>query len=112
MKRRLEQVDVLRMPNRPQLRVVSATRRASEPMRQLCPYGRQRSTGFALFELFLQQLVDLLRVRLALRRLHRLTDEETEDLFLAAAELFHLRRVGRDDLVDHRFDGAGVGDLF
>src|SRR5882762_11597487 len=62
-------------------------------------------------QLPLQNLVHLRRVRLALGRLHHLTDEGVERLFLPGAVVFDLLRVRGEDLVDDFFDLATVGDL-
>ena len=57
-------------------------------------------------------LVDLRRIGLALGRLHRLPDQRVERLVLAGAEFLDRLRVGREHLVDDRFERARVGHLF
>ena len=63
-------------------------------------------------EFFPEQFVDLRRIGLALRGLHHLPDEITEQRFFPGAVLFQLLGVFRDDLVDDLLDRAGIGDLF
>src|SRR6266850_7055039 len=63
-------------------------------------------------QLPLQNLVHLPRVRLSLGRLHHLTDEGVERLFLSGAVIFDLLCVRGEDLVDDFFDRAGIADLF
>src|SRR5690606_40837099 len=58
-----------------------------------------------------ESLIDLLRIRLAARRLHDLPDEEAEHLRLAVAVLLHLLGICRHDVVDERFDRLAVRDL-
>src|SRR6266403_151017 len=58
-----------------------------------------------------QYLVERRRVRLALRRLHHLADEEAVELVLAGAILGDLVLIGRQHGVDRRLDGAGIGEL-
>jgi hypothetical protein len=58
-----------------------------------------------------QQVVDLLRVGLALGRLHHLTDQRIEGLFLAGLEFGDVGCVGGEYVIDQRLDGARVGNL-
>src|SRR5262245_14288055 len=62
-------------------------------------------------QLRFQELVDLLRVALALRRLHDLPDEEAEQLVLAGAVLGDLAGILAHHLVDGGDDGRLVGYL-
>src|SRR5262249_17511663 len=55
-------------------------------------------------ELLAQQLVDDLRVRLALRLLHHLAHEEAEHALLAAAIRLDLCRARIEDAVDERLE--------
>src|SRR5258708_7250302 len=89
-------------------------RRGQAPLRRAdqretpCP----EEVGFLLArQLPFQNFVHLRRIRLALSRLHHLTDEGVERLFLPGAVVFDLLRVCGEDLVDDFFDRAGVGDL-
>src|ERR1700683_975499 len=62
-------------------------------------------------ELLFKQLVESRRVGLALRGLHRLADEESEQLVLAGAILRQLRRIGGDHGIDRGFDRRLIGNL-
>ena len=62
-------------------------------------------------QLLLQQLGDLRRIRLALRRLHALADQRVDGRFLAGLVLLDRLRVVGEDLVDDRFQRARVRDL-
>ena len=57
-----------------------------------------------------EQRVDRLRVRLAARGLHHLTDKPADDRGLCL-RLLGLVGIGRNDLIDRSFDCAGVRDL-
>ena len=59
-----------------------------------------------------QDFVYLCRIRLALRQLHALTDQETDNLNLAVTVLLRLVGVFCDHLVDEAFECAAVSDLF
>src|SRR4029077_13231215 len=62
-------------------------------------------------ELFLQELVDQRRVRLALGCLHHLADEETEQLVLSGAIFADFVGLRLHHGLDCGLDGAGVGHL-
>src|SRR5579863_7534539 len=62
-------------------------------------------------ELLFEQLVQACRVGLALRGLHRLADEESEQLVLARAILGQLRWIGGDDGVNSGLDRRLIGNL-
>src|SRR5205823_9173389 len=64
-----------------------------------------------LIELLLEEAVEGARVALALQVLHRLADEEAEQVLLAGPVLLDLAGVARDHRVDHRFEGTSVADL-
>src|SRR5918993_2029495 len=68
----------------------------------------QSSTALQLLS---EQVVDDLRVGLALRGFHHLSDEEAEESLLAAAVLLQLLRAGREDFVDDALDLARVARL-
>src|ERR1700742_4663556 len=69
-------------------------------------------SGLSATELLLQQLVESSRIRLALRGLHDLADEEAEQLVLARPIVGELPRVGSHDGLDSLLDRRLVGDLF
>src|SRR5690606_18464730 len=58
-----------------------------------------------------ERLVDGLWVRLALRDLHHLADEEAHQAGLTSSVLLHLRGEAREDFLHLRRDGARVYDL-
>src|SRR6188472_1385916 len=66
------------------------------------------STACLRGELRPDELVDRARVRLALRLLHHLSDEEAEQAFLAAPVLLDLRRVRSENRVDDRLERCYV----
>src|SRR5689334_1444413 len=66
---------------------------------------------YELTELRPKPFVDDLRVRLAGHGLHRLADEEAEQLLLAGLVLGDLVGVGGENLVDLGIDGASVARL-
>ena len=57
------------------------------------------------------ELVEQRGIGLAFAEAHDLAYEEGGHGFFASTILFELLWVGGDDLVDHGFDGGGVGDL-
>src|SRR5581483_742916 len=61
-------------------------------------------------QLLTDELVDDLRIGLALRLLHHLADEEAEQALLAAAEGLDLAGVRGQDPLDERSELGGVGD--
>src|SRR5215203_136904 len=79
------------------------------------PYGAMRATAAAACrisaERLLQQIVDHAGIGLAAHRLHRLADEETEQLVLAAAIFGDLIGIGGHYSGDHCVDRAGVRGL-
>jgi len=71
--------------------------------------GYSRQAIFQLtIQLFPEQLVDLVRVRLALGGLHDLADEIAQQLGLAVAVLLDLFRTARQHLRDNALDGRGI----
>src|SRR5690606_33064496 len=77
-----------------------------------CPYdGVHRRRSLRRIESRAESLVDLLRIRLAARRLHHLPDEKAEHLRLAVAVLLHLLRIRGDHIVGERLDRFAIGDL-
>src|SRR5215208_3748383 len=84
---------------------VAATTRGATAMVPAAADGKRLRAQFLA-----DPLVDDLRVRLALRLLHHLADEEAEQALLAAPERGDLARVRVEDLVDDRVELGGVGD--
>src|SRR5579862_7005414 len=70
-----------------------------------------RARSAARAELLLEKRVELRGVGFPLRRFHRLTDKEAEQLVLTRAIVGELTRVARDDLVDHPLERSAVRDL-
>jgi len=62
-------------------------------------------------QLSAQQVVDLLRVGLALACLHDLADQRVERFFIARLELGDVLGIGANDAINDRFQGAGVVHL-
>jgi hypothetical protein len=58
-----------------------------------------------LAKLLSQQLIHHLRIGLTLRRLHHLADKEARNRLLPGAVLFHLLRIGGDDLINDLLQG-------
>ncbi len=84
-------------------------RRAGRAHRPLLTSPRSCETRSGSARQFLfQDVVELRRIGLALAGLHRLADEEAEQLVLPAAVFRHLAGVGGDDVVHDLFNGAGV----
>ena len=73
-------------------------------------WRRRRAIGSFDPQLLFDDLLDGLRVGLALAGLHDLTDEPAGERGLGL-RLFDLVGIGGDHLVDHGLDRAGIGDL-
>src|ERR1700733_10994289 len=71
--------------------------------------GRRRSAARA--ELLFQEGIELSRIGLALSGLHRLADEEAEQLVLAGAVVGKLAWIAGDHFVDDALDRRAVRDL-
>src|SRR6476659_6655384 len=98
-------IEVLIVPLRrqgPRLASIAALARWS----RLPPLRERKSS-----QLRPKPLVHQLRVRLALHRLHRLPDEESEQLLFAGFVVRDLVGVGAEHLVDLGIDGARVAGL-
>src|SRR5439155_15805985 len=88
----------------------AAAARAWEPTCSRRAGGRGQSLC-ASAELLPEQRVEDAGISLAFELLHRLADEEPEQVGLAAFVLLHFSRVPRDHGVDHGLDRALSGDL-
>src|SRR4051812_48380064 len=73
----------------------------------------QRSLGqfTSIAELRFEQRAQSPRVAFASQFLHRLADEEREQVLLARLVLLHFAGTARDDRVGDLLEGARVGDL-
>src|SRR5512147_2746266 len=81
---------------------------ANKPRMNATNPSIRRPSDIKLVQLSPQPLVHNLRVGLTLHRLHRLTDEEAEQLLLATLVLGDLVGVRGEDFVDLGIDRAGV----
>src|SRR3546814_15177780 len=74
------------------------------------PQGQEQTGNLGLCERLPEQLVHHGGIGLAAAGLHRLTNEEAEQLVLAAAIFGDLVGVGGYNLGDDGLDRAGIGD--
>src|SRR5437660_9518431 len=90
---------------------VLALREAQASRAVLLPGARSTPPARSSYQLPLQQLIHLRRIRHPARRLHHLPDEKSEDRLLAASILRDLLRVLGDHLVNDLLQRALVRDL-